>query len=151
MFQGIERPMQIPWGDKMTVKYAHGTKVPIEKSKFELENICNKHGVTNFSTLQGDTTTAILFKYHGRLYRIDINFKGDDEQERRRKWRVIVITLKVMFESIDNNVIDGQLLFQPWTVLPGNTVLHSRIAPQIEQAYLTGKMPSLLPEEQNYD
>jgi undecaprenyl pyrophosphate phosphatase UppP len=132
----------------MTKKYAERTKVPISTSKSELEKICNQHGATNFSIMQGDTITAIIFKYLGRLYRIDINFKGDDEKEQQRKWRVIVITLKVMFESITNNVIEGQLLFQPWTVLPGNTVLHSRISPQIEQAYLTGKMPTLLPEEQ---
>lgn len=137
-------------------KYAQGTSVPVERSIAELKRTCEKYGATNFGFLQNDEKTAVFFKYLGRLYRMDLHFgcpasrnKTLDEErklkaEERRKWRVLILTVKAMFESIENDVLDGHLLLQPFTVLPDNTVLGERLSDSIEQAYLTGNMPPLL-------
>ncbi len=139
----------------MTKKYAEGTTVSVERSIAELKRICEKYGATNFGFLQGDASTAVFFKYEGRLYRLDLHFQSSvkarnqaEEKkikaEERRKWRVLILTIKAMFESIENDVLAAPLLLQPFTVLPDNTVLGERISATIEQAYLTGNMPNLL-------
>lgn len=139
----------------MTRKYAEGTTVSVERSISELKRTCEKYGATNFGFLQGDASTAVFFKYEGRLYRLDLHFQSSAKArtqaeekklkaEERRKWRVLILTIKAMFESIENDVLEGNLLLQPFTVLPDNTVLGERIAATIEQAYLTGNMPTLL-------
>ena len=139
----------------MTKKYAEGTRVPVERSIAELKRICEKYGATNFGFLQGDASTAVFFKFDSRLYRIDLHFQNNMKYytetegrkikaEERRKWRVLILTIKAMFESIENDVLKGHLLLQPFTVLPDNTVLGERISATIEQIYLTGNMPSLL-------
>jgi len=133
----------------MATKYAAGTTVPVNRSKADLEKICIKYGAKNFSVLQNDFLTAIFFKYHDRVYRFDmdmgkikiaktgnqVNDKKKFEAEERRRWRVMVITLKAMFESVENEVMDYELLFQPYTVLPDNTIIGHRISKQIDQLY----------------
>jgi len=139
----------------MTKKYAEGTTVSVDRSIAELKRTCEKYGATNFGFLQGDASTAVFFKYEGRLYRLDLHFQSSAKAcnqaeekklkaEERRKWRVLILTIKAMFESIENDVLAAPILLQPFTVLPDNTVLGERISATIEQAYLTGNMPTLL-------
>lgn len=141
----------------MTKRYAEGTKVPVERSIAELKRTCEKYGATNFGFLQADSKTAIFFKYSDRLYRMDLHFPNASgartmeevkkiKAEERRLWRVLLLTVKAMFEGIENQVFDGHLLLQPFTVLPDNTVIGDRISPQLDQTYLTGNMPSLFLE-----
>jgi hypothetical protein len=96
-----------------------------------------------------------FFKFESRLYRIDLHFQNNMKYhteiegrkikaEERRKWRVLILTIKAMLESIENDVLTAPFLLQPFTVLPGNTVLGERISSQIDQAYLTGNMLTFL-------
>jgi hypothetical protein len=144
----------------MTTKYATGTKVTIGKSILELGKICEKYGATNFSMLKGDTKTAILFKYNNRLYRFDIDLtkikiksSGNEikdekacKDEERRRWRVFVITLKSMFECIENEVIASELLLQPFVLLPDNTILGEKVLSQVDLLYENSNMINLLSE-----
>lgn len=60
----------------MTKKYAEGTTVSVDRSIAELKRTCEKYGATNFGFLQGDASTAVFFKYEGRLYRLDLHFQS---------------------------------------------------------------------------
>lgn len=110
--------------------------------------------------LKGDTITAILFKYNDRVYRFDIDLnkikikssgnKTKDEKarkdEEKRRWRVLVITLKSMFECIENEVIDSELLLQPFILLPDNTILGEKMSSQVDLLYSNPNMVNLLGE-----
>lgn len=144
----------------MTTKYAQGTSVPVERSIAELKRICEKYGASNFGFLQSDSTAAVFFKFDHRMYRMDLHFQLPSKTagissteikkmkaEERRKWRVLILTIKAMFVSIESEVFDSCTLFQPFTLLPDNTVIGERMNPQIDQAYQTGRMPIIFLEE----
>lgn len=146
----------------MTTKYAQGTSVPVERSIAELKRICEKYGASNFGFLQSDSAAAVFFKFDNRMYRMDLHFQSPSKTvgissteikkmkaEERRKWRVLILTIKAMFVSIESEVFDSCTLFQPFTLLPDNTVIGERMNPQIEQAYQTGRMPIIFLEEKS--
>lgn len=65
------------------------------------------------------------------------------DQEKRRKWRALSLAIKAKLESVRSGIATFEEEFLPHIVMPDGRRVIEWVAPQIEAAYQTGKMPLL--------
>lgn len=130
--------------------YAYRTKVPVSKTRIQIDVLLSKHGATQraVATDEDRGFNMVMFSIAAgdsrRQIKLELPCVVDDPAEDRRVWRVLYMSLKMKLELIAHGDSDVDREFLPNVVLPnGRTVLES-IAPDIDAAYLDGKMPPLL-------
>jgi hypothetical protein len=152
-------------------KFAQGTKITSEKSENEIRNTLKKFGATKYAFYEDEATIGFAFDYEGRRVRISLQLpdpEADDfvyswrgysrhertkelklkswQQECNRRWRALVLTVKAKLVSVNEGIRTFEQEFLYDIVIPNtNQTIGDWIAPQIEQSYLTGKLPPLLP------
>jgi len=149
----------------MTDRYAAKTEVPIERSRAEIERALVRYGATGFMYAWEDDNQAIAFKIHDRHIRIILptpalsdyqitdggQRRGSEAQRRaydqakRQRWRALVLIVKAKLEAIAAGISTIEREFMADVVLPNNATVGQWLAPQIEAAYESGRMPPLLP------
>lgn len=67
-----------------------------------------------------------------------------DEAENRRRWRALVIYIKSKLDVIDSEIVSFEDAFMAHIILPDSKTVSEVVQPQIESAYLSGKMPTRL-------
>jgi len=67
------------------------------------------------------------------------------EQACRQRWRALALVIKAKMEAVECGISVFEDEFMANIVLPGGQTVSEFMTPQIEQAYLTGRMPALLP------
>lgn len=131
-------------------RFAEATKVPIGKTKAEIEELLRKHGAKQ--TLSGtDTESGNLlcgFTMDGRQVRmtaVTSNGKGSAEQRERQAWRALLLLVKGKLEIIAMGYTTFENEFLANLVLPNGQTVADDVVPKIAKAYESGKMPNLLP------
>jgi len=127
----------------MTSKYAKNTKVSIDRSQVEIQNLFKKYGATKFAI--DWENNYVLFELHNRSGRIHVNspnindpeiqktptgmnrsdhaIQVEYEKKKRQMWRVMLLFLKASFEAVENDVITiDQALFSYLILRNGNTM-----------------------------
>ena len=146
--------------------YANRTEVPADRSRTEIERLLIRYGATGFMYAWEGDSQLIAFKIHDRSIRIILPMpdpadfqhteetrrrRGADAQQRayeqavRQRWRALVLIVKAKLEAIEAGISTIEREFLADVVMPNNQTVGQWLAPQIEQVYLTGKMPPLLP------
>lgn len=140
--------------------YADRTTVSESKSRAEIEDLCVKNGADQVIIARTETTSGIQFRSrNGRMCRVSIQMPTVDdfpklnkrrqkidrlakvEQERRRRWRALLLVIKAKFEAIESGVSTFDEEFLPYVLLPNGMTTAEFMVPQIALAYETGKMP----------
>ena len=67
------------------------------------------------------------------------------EQLERSMWRQLYIIIKAKLVAVEAGIRTIEQEFREDMLLPNGQTVGEYIGPQIEQAYLTGNMPPLLP------
>jgi len=67
------------------------------------------------------------------------------EQATRPRWRALALWIKAVLEAAESGIATLEEALQPFILLPDGTTVGDWMKPQIERAYLNGKMPALLP------
>jgi hypothetical protein len=137
----------------MTRTYAEDTRVPIEKTKAEIEKLLTQRGASAFLTGWDGLTHAINFRLHDRQIRIIMEHPpratGETlakyEQAGRARWRALLLIIKAKFAAIDAGITTIEREFMPDVVMSNGQTVSQWIDPQIEIMYTTGSMPPLLP------
>lgn len=124
-------------------KYAEGTLTTVDYSKAEIERLLKKHGATSFGTLENPESSGLVCELGGRRLLFTIPKPKNDEAEFRRKWRVLVIRIKVRLEEIAGGDTTVDEAFMPYIFLPNGQTVGSVVIPGVRNAYLTGTMPIL--------
>src|SRR4051812_11292513 len=104
-------------------KYAEGTEVTAERSKAEIERLITRYGGDLISFGWRNEHTAVVgFRWRERLIKFDVRLpdprdfqrtahniqrnpaqlKAALDAETRRRWRVLLIRLKVKFETVES-------------------------------------------------
>jgi hypothetical protein len=152
--------------------YAEKTSVPVERSRSEIERILTRYGAVRFGSMTEPDKATIYFEVKGRQVQIPIampdpgdkrfthdarstyrrvsDTKRDQrvEAERRRRWRVLVITVKAMLEAVESKLLTFDQAFLAHIVIPGRAMtLGEAITPKLDALY-SGVMslPALLSE-----
>lgn len=148
------------------MKYAENTKVSIEGSKFGIEKTVNKYGATGFMYASQKSQAFVAFDLMGRRIKFAISLPDESDfstsekgrsrtklqtekaygQAVKQKWRALALTIKAKLVSVEENIEVFDDAFMAQIQLPDGSTVGDIMKPQIEQSYLTGKMPPMLPE-----
>lgn len=154
------------------MRYAAQTSVPVAKSKHEIEMTVGRYGATRFASMSEDGAAAVAFECEGRrvLFKLVLPKIGafetfamnvghghtkerrrspDDarrawEQACRQRWRALALVVKAKLEAVASGVETFEEAFMPHIVLPNGRTVGEWMVPQIDKAYVSGKMPPLL-------
>lgn len=145
--------------------YASTTTVPVEKTKADIERLLTKHGANQFMSYSDPERAMIQFGMCNRMIRFGIDIPPNDEYSRtasgnrrsasdsqkvweqacRSRWRSLLLGIKAKLDAIEVGIMSFEEEFMPYIVLPDNRTVGEFMLPQIEQAYLSGDAPKMLP------
>lgn len=132
--------------------YAERTQVPASRSRMEIEALLTKYGADAFAFGWEGERAVVTFRADGRYVRFELAIKPDDrltqkqrEQVERQRWRALVLVVKAKLEAVESGIESFEEAFMAHVVMPDGSVVKDWLAPQLEQAYSTGKMPAMLP------
>jgi hypothetical protein len=149
------------------VRYAAKTEVSATNSRGEIERIISRYGADQFFYGWDGSDAVIGFRISGKMVRFKLALPDKNsteftrspgrrqvrsveasekafEQATRQRWRALALVVKAKLEAIESGISTIEQEFLAWIVLPNNLTVSEFIAPQIEEAYQSGKMPGLL-------
>lgn len=127
-------------------EYARRTKVPAERTRLEIEGLMKKRGADQFFTGDDQSRAVLAFRLQGRLLRFQLPLGAKlTPQQVRSRWRQLLLVIKAKLEAIDIGILSLEEAFLGETVLPDRQTVAEYMAPQLENAYRSGKMPLALP------
>lgn len=137
-----------------TRRYAEKTRVPVSRSRQELEELLVRHGATQRGMGVDDEKgeTVCYFSLGGRqiVLRIPMparkEFSSVDrwEQACRARWRSMVLITKAKLEHIALKLSTVEHEFLADIRLPNGATVGDEIAGGLREMYSSGKMPPLL-------
>lgn len=135
----------------MTRQFAENTKVPVQKTRMEIETMLKKHGATRVVTVEGEGIALIAFLLGGRAIKMQVHMPPEPvkaakfsgarrawEQDCRRIWRALNLILKAKLESIASKISTVEREFMPDVVMPNGQTVGNMLHEQIESAYQGG-------------
>ncbi len=145
--------------------YASETSVPVERSKGEIERILRRYGASAFMHGWDRIQAVVGFEINQRRYRITLpmpdmadfqrtetgrarvksSIEAAYDQAIRQRWRAMALWIKAVLEAAEAGIVTLEEVLQPFTVLPNGQTAGKWLAPQIEAAYASGRMPPMLP------
>lgn len=130
----------------MRRRYAATTKVPVDRSRAELEGLLQAHGATQRAVFLDDEAgmTHVQFKMSDRLIKLSFNTPAKKEQAARQAWRSIILIVKAKLEYIAIGASTVEREFLADIVTPDGRTLHQLLVNPVQQMFKTGKMPALL-------
>lgn len=133
------------------MSYAKDTRVPVDRSRAEVEKLVAKHGADQFINGWEQGRAMIGFRLNHRYIRMSLPLEAkgrgqNADQVVRSRWRLLVLVLKAKLEAIAGGVSTVEEEFLANIVMPDNQTVGRHLLPRIAEAYKTGKLPPLLPE-----
>lgn len=129
--------------------YAKHTKVPVDRTKSEIERVLAGYGADRFAYFVETGKAIVVFEAHQRRLRFDLplviakDAKGD--QLRRQKWRALLLCIKAKLESVASQIETFEEAFLAHVVMPDGRTVYEHTAPRIAQLATGGEMQPLLP------
>lgn len=133
--------------------YAEKTKVPIERSRTEIENLFRKYKAEEFAYSQQGRAFIIVFKLHDRVVRFtlerairEVGGMGEERaaQENRRRWRSLVLILKAKLEAVHSGILTMDEEFLPYTQMADGRTVAEWAVTELHPALSAGTMPRAL-------
>lgn len=128
-------------------RFAAKTSVPVAQSQAEIERVLTRYGADGFMSGwdRQRSMATLAFRFKSRHIRFDLAMpKPPDAQQERQRWRALLLVVKAKLEAVESKIATFDQEFMAHVVLPDGRTISQVILPQIEHAYLTGKMPPLL-------
>ena len=144
-------------------RYAKETTVSPEKSRGEIERTLSAFGATGFAYGWQGQQALVMFEFANRRMKFVLALPSQDDvaktangrhvpnvakaldRETRRRWRSLALSIKSKLVAVQDGISTVEYEFMAHIVLPDGSTVGQWMAPQIEQAYTTGRMPSMLP------
>ena len=148
-------------------KYAEKTSVSVAKTKTDIESMVTKYGADQYICASTCNKSMICFRLKGKQIKFFIelpdknsneflytperkNRRNEEaalaawEQACRQKWRALYLVIKAKLEAVESGITCMECEFMANIVLPDGKTVGQHIIGQIEDAYNSGQMPSLL-------
>lgn len=146
-------------------KYAANTNVSSELSRLEIEKTLLRYGANNFAYAMTAGKALIGFTMYERQIKFVLPLPEKDEfrftptgrertensqyeaweQACRQRWRALNLVIKAKLEAVECGISIFEDEFMANIVLPGGQTVGDFMKPQIEKAYISGKIPQMLP------
>lgn len=136
--------------------YARDTKVPIERSRAEIERLLRNHKCTQYitGTDHEQHQAMVQFRAHNRIVRFVVSLPDqktyrpmrDVGQAERQRWRALLLVIRAKLEAVENKITTFEQEFLAHIVMPNDQTVGNLVQPLIDRAYASGHMPrALLP------
>ena len=155
-------------------KYAESTSVSSEKSRGEIERTLLRYGADSFMYGWEGLGAVIGFRMRGKMLRFTISLPPKDadefkytpskrrerapddrikawEQSVRQQWRGLALVVKAKLVAVETGIATFEKEFMAHILLPDGQTVGDYMIPQIEKAYETGEMPTMLPMLEAHD
>jgi hypothetical protein len=130
------------------VKFAHDTSVPVERSRAEIESLVTKYGATKFISSWDDRESLLFFvcqdrmiKFRlplptmleaettesGQIRHLESTRKSWLEQEKRRRWRALVLCIKAKLEAVASGIESFDEAFLSHIVTDNKRTVYERV------------------------
>lgn len=149
-------------------RYATTTDVPVDRSKAEIERLLQRYGASRFASGWDHESAYVMFEMGGRRIRLTLPLPDRNakefvltptkryaraeadaqkawEQACRSRWRALRLVIQAKLEAAETGISTLEEEFLAWTLLPNGQTVADVAIPAVQEAYLTGKMPPLLP------
>ncbi len=155
----------------MPGKYAERTDVTAVQSLADIQHLIERYGCESFAFGRDGNRVQVTFEMHQRRVRFTLPLpeptdkefeitrgnqfrrvgtgeysKSKYEQAVRQRYRALLLTIKAKLESVESQIETFEEAFLAQLVMPSGATMGQWAKPQIEQMYLTGNMPKLLPD-----
>ena len=124
-------------------RYAEKTKVPVARSRDEIERVLGRYGANAFGYGWDGTRSVVSFRAQGRFIRFAMDIPADAQEERQR-WRALLLVIKAKLEAVESGITTFEEEFLAHVVLPDNRTVGEWLLPQVADAYVNGGMPKQL-------
>ena len=144
--------------------YAARTRVPISRTKTDIEELLAKHGANGFAYATEGDRSLVAFSMSGRRVQIMLLMPPIDdyartpcnarrtaaaqrsawEQACRQRWRALLLIIRAKLEAVESGITTLESEFLANILLPDGGTIGQWLAPQIDEAYGTGRMPPML-------
>ena len=147
-------------------RYADKTKVSPEKSRIEIERTLARYGADGFMYGTTGSAALVMFRMNDRHIKFILplptiddfavdalgrsrsssSARGTLDQAVRQRWRALSLVIKAKLEAVESGVAEFEEEFLAHIVLPDGKTVGDFMIPQVRAAYVSGKMPPLLPD-----
>ena len=147
-------------------QYAKNTSVSSELSRLEIEKILIRYGAENFAYATTSGRAMIGFSMFDRQVKFILPLPEKSEfsltatgrtrtensqyeaweQACRQRWRALKLVIQAKLEAVECGISVFEDEFMSNIVLPGGQTVGDFMKPQLEEAYISGKVPALLPQ-----
>jgi hypothetical protein len=150
-------------------RFAQNTTVSSEKSRAEIERTVGRYGADGFMYGWADDSAVVAFRMSNRHIKFVLpmpdrqarefthTLERDTErsaakaesaydQAVRQRWRALALVIKAKLEAVERGITEFDAEFLNWIVLPDGETVGEQVRPLVENAYLTGEVPKLLPD-----
>lgn len=129
------------------MSYAKYTKVPVEKSQWDIVNILKKYGAKGF--MMDFENYRLGFQIRNRNVLLHVNppnrseFSTENQynQAIRAQWRAYLLIIKAKFVAIESKITTFDNEFMASFILKNGRTLSEHILPQLDQPDIFPKLP----------
>lgn len=125
-------------------RYAQYTKVPVSRSRSEIEDTLKRFGASQFAYGDNGEYAIVGFSAEGRQVKFYLPIADLSEQEIRQRWRALAMVIKAKLASVEDGIEEFEDAFMAHIVLPDGQRVGDWMRPQLETSYTAGDMPPLL-------
>lgn len=134
---------------RQRVKFAVDTKVPVNQTRNDIEDVLKKFGATSFVFASQEKAATVVFECNSRRIRFDLPLPKEVSEAKtarlhREKWRALFLSIKAKLVSVDSEIETFEEAFLAHVVLADGSTVGQQTRPSIEQQYKTGQMAPLL-------
>ncbi len=154
-------------------QYAAETKVPIEKTRAEIESTVRRYGADAFVSGWEGERASVQFRCGGRYVRLSMvlpsrsapdfatTLKGNQhakaevarskasgdklwDQACRQKWRALALMIKAKLEAIESGIVTFEEEFFAHVIMPDGRTVYEHAKAPLALAYDSGEVRPLL-------
>lgn len=130
-------------------KFATDTKVPVQKTRMEIEATLARFGATSFAFATHQDRGTVMFEANKRRVRFELKLPSASTAERtgklhRERWRALFLAIKAKLVSVDSEIETFEDAFMSHIVLADGSTVGESVKPALVEQYATGRMVPLL-------
>lgn len=130
-------------------RYASTTKVSVEKSKGDIDKALRRYGADGFMSFWCRKTyrEGVSFDYNGLRVAVSMRAEPEEsEQQRRQRWRALLLVIKAKLEAVDSGISTFEQEFLAWVCDNKGSTIGERIIPQLP-AFAQGRLALPAPKD----
>jgi hypothetical protein len=136
--------------------YAEHSKVPVGRSREEIEQVLKRAGAEGFANAQSGNKAYVAFVYKGIGIKIKLTLPDQPgpkapklaiqryEKNTRAMWRRLLLVIKAKVESIESGIETFEQAFLPHILLKNGDTVGERTIPALSQFNQGGDAKLLL-------